>query len=94
MWMVEPMRELEFPSQSSGLVLPTVVAVENLQRHRTIRAGGPVRPVHGGISTLSQGCVDDVTLEFFAGRKHISRLGRAARSPFSPLEYLSSASRR
>ena len=33
MGMVELMRELEFPSQSGGLVLTAVVVVENLQRH-------------------------------------------------------------
>ncbi len=35
--MVELVRELEFPSQPGGLILASVVLVENLQRHSTIR---------------------------------------------------------
>ena len=35
--IVQPMRELEFSSQPGGLILASVVLVENLQRHKTIR---------------------------------------------------------
>ena len=76
------MRELEFPSQSGGLVLTAVVVIENLQRHRTIRAGGAVRSVHGGISAPPERRVDDVTCELFAGRNHRSRLGAGGPSGF------------
>src|SRR5215218_8185059 len=60
--MIELMRELEFSSQLGDLILTAVKLVENLQRHSAIRLGGGMRPVHSGVSTTSEGGVDDITL--------------------------------
>ena len=75
------MCELEFSSQPGGLVLAAVMVVQNLKRHRVIRLGGCVRPVHRGVSAPAQRRVDDVALELFAEPNHGSSLGPAA--PFT-----------
>jgi hypothetical protein len=92
--MVELMRELEFPSETPGLVLAAVVDIENLQRHCASRLGGRVRLVHGGVTTPAQRGVDDVAFELLADGKHHASVGRTSRGPFSPHDYLCAACRR
>lgn len=65
------MCELEFSSQSGGLVHTTVVLVENLQRYRMIRIAASVRPVHGGVPTTSESRLDDIAREVVADQKHV-----------------------
>jgi hypothetical protein len=87
-------RELELSSKLGCLVLATVVFVENLQRHRAIRLGGGMRPVHGRVPTTPEGGVDDIALELHADGKHASSLGRPGLPAFWSHDFFCAASRR
>ena len=69
------MGKLELPLQTGQMVRLAVVLAEDLQCDRAVRARGVVRPVHRRISAVAQGCVDDVSLEPLARRKHLVSLG-------------------
>jgi hypothetical protein len=76
------------------LLLTAVVFVENLKRHRTIGAGRPVGPVHGGVPAPAERCVDDITREVTADHKHDSSVGRVSGGLFWPHDYLFAVPRR
>ena len=67
MRVVEPVGEVEFPLQPGYLGRLAMMVVENLQRHRAIRAGGVMRPVHRRVPAVAEGRVDDVALNPVAG---------------------------